>query len=121
LTVNRSSFLLSHTIYLSHLDDIIEQQMTMSDATMFWIDTLYHSNLSQSLQLTFHRHRLNDENHNGREISVEFDFGEHISCYFLTYASSNNLAPIHVPLTSCYIFLLKLAKGGLNVAGKSVQ
>jgi non-ribosomal peptide synthetase component F len=124
LTVNKNIFLLLHIISVSDLDAVIEQQMSMTGASMFWFDTLYDCNLDRSLQLPFDRYRLADEHRTGRGISVEFDFGEYISRYFLTYASSNDIVPKHVALTCYHIFLFELTNGerdlciGMNTHGR---
>jgi hypothetical protein len=85
--------------------------MSMSGASTFCYNTLYNYNLDQSLSLPFDRYRLKDEDRTARGISREFDFGEHISHYFLTYVLSNDIAPKYMPLVCYYIFLFKLMNG----------
>ena len=98
--------------------------MSMTGASMFWLDTLYDCDLDRSLPLPFDRYRLADENRTGRGMSVSFDFGEHISHNFLTYGSTNDVAPIHVALASYYALLFKLTNGerdlcvGMNTHGR---
>ena len=65
--------------------------MPMTAANMFWLDTLHDCKLDQSLPLPFDRYRLSNEHRTGRGISISFDFGQHLSHHFLTYASSNNI------------------------------
>ena len=50
------SFFIIH--YLYYLDAIIEQQMPMTGASMFWLDTLHDCNLDQSIPLPYDRYRL---------------------------------------------------------------
>ena len=56
------------------LDAIIEQEMSMTGASMFWLDTLHDSHLDRSLPLPYDRYRLTDEHRTGRGTSVSFDF-----------------------------------------------
>ncbi|CAF3805198.1 unnamed protein product, partial [Rotaria sp. Silwood1] len=45
---------------------IIEQQMPMTAASMYWRDTLRGYNINHSLPLPFDRYRLSDERRTGR-------------------------------------------------------
>jgi hypothetical protein len=80
----------------------------MTVASNFWLDTIYDSNLNQSLSLPFDGYPLQNELRTGHGISVSFDFGEDLSYHFLTYASSKHVAPIYVALASYYTLLFKL-------------
>ncbi|CAF1216376.1 unnamed protein product [Adineta steineri] len=94
---------------LRYLDyAVIEQQMSMTGATMFWLDTLYDCKLDQSLSLPYDRHRLMREHRTNRTTSISFDFGQDLSHHFLTYASSNNIKHEHLALAIYFIFLFKL-------------
>ncbi|CAF1469100.1 unnamed protein product [Adineta steineri] len=97
---------------LRYLDySIIEQQMPMSGASMFWLDTLHDYHLDQSLPLPYDRYRLTNEHRTGHTTSVGFDFGLDLSHYFLIYASSNNIKHEHLALAIYFIFLFKLTNG----------
>src|SRR5689334_9592103 len=98
-------------IFLSYLDAVVEQQMSMTAASMFWLDILHDCNLDRSLPLPYDRYRLFDEHPTGRGISVSFDFGEDLSNQFLVYASSNNINSQHLALACYYVFLFKLTSG----------
>ncbi|CAF1180004.1 unnamed protein product [Adineta steineri] len=87
----------------------IEQQMSMTGATMFWLDTLYDCKLDQSLSLPYDRHRLMREHRTNRTTYISFDFGQDLSHHFLTYASSNNIRHDHLALAIYFIFLFKLS------------
>ncbi|CAF4315463.1 unnamed protein product, partial [Rotaria sordida] len=69
----------------------IEQEMSMTAASMFWLDTLHDCNLDESLPLPFVRYRLSDEHRTDRGISFSFDFGEDLSHAFLSYSSSHGI------------------------------
>ena len=103
------------------LDSVIEQQIPMTAASMFWLDTLHNCNLDQSLPLPFDRYRLSDEHRTGRGTTVSFDFDEHLSQAFSSFASSNNISLEHLALASYYVFLFKLTNGerdlciGMNI------
>jgi non-ribosomal peptide synthetase component F len=103
------------------LDAIVEQQMPMTAANMFWLDTLHDCNLDQSLPLPYDRYRLFDEHRTSHGTSVSFDFSQHLSHHFLSYASLNNINPQHLSLALYYAFLFKLTNGerdlcvGMNV------
>jgi non-ribosomal peptide synthetase component F len=107
-----------------YLDAVIEQQMPMTGASMFWLDALHDCNLDQSLPLPYDRYRLSDEHRTGRGTSISFDFGQDLSHHFLTYASSNNIQPQHLALAIYYAFLFKLTNGerylciGMNTDGR---
>ncbi|CAF1209790.1 unnamed protein product [Adineta steineri] len=97
---------------LRYLDyAFIEQQMSMIGASMFWLDTLHHCKLDQSLPLPFDRYRLSNEYRTGRGTSISFDFGQDLSRHFLIHASSNNISLEHLTFTIYFIFLFKLTNG----------
>ncbi|CAF1561952.1 unnamed protein product, partial [Adineta steineri] len=54
---------------------VIEQQMSISGASMFWFDKLHNCHLDQSLSLPYDRYRLSNEHPTGRGTSLSFDFG----------------------------------------------
>ncbi|CAF1581740.1 unnamed protein product, partial [Adineta steineri] len=102
-------FLVLFTLLLSsYLDVAIEQQMSMTGASMFWHDTLHDYHLDQSLSLPYDRYRLPNEHRTNHITSVSFDFGQDLSHNFLTYASSNNVLLEHVTFAVYFIFLFKL-------------
>ncbi|CAF4908311.1 unnamed protein product [Rotaria sp. Silwood1] len=112
-------------ICLRYLDyAIIEQQMSMTPASLFWLETLHNYNLDRLLSLPFDRHRLSEENRTGRGTSVCFDFGEDLSQAFIAYSSSYDITVEQLALASYYTFLFKLTNGesdlcvGMNVHGR---
>ncbi|UJR06881.1 hypothetical protein I4U23_011170 [Adineta vaga] len=102
----------------------IEQQMSMTGAQMFWLDTLHNSKLDQPLSLPYDRYRLANEHRTGRGTSISFDFGQDLSHYFLSYASTNNMSLEYLSLITYFIFLFKLTNGekdlciGMNTHGR---
>ncbi|CAF1465419.1 unnamed protein product [Adineta steineri] len=97
---------------LRYLDyAVIEQQMSMTGASMFWLDTLHDCKLDRPLSLPFDRYRLSNEHRTGRGTSISFDFGEDLSHHFLTHASSNNISLQHLTFAIYFIFLFKLTNG----------
>ncbi|CAF1537341.1 unnamed protein product, partial [Adineta steineri] len=97
---------------LRYLDyAVIEQQMSMTGANMFWLDALHDCKLDQSLSLPFDRYRLSNEHRTGRGTSVSFDFGQDLSHHFLIHASSNNIPLEHLTFAIYFIFLFKLTNG----------
>ncbi|CAF3893426.1 unnamed protein product, partial [Adineta steineri] len=97
---------------LRYLDyAVIEQQMSMAGASMFWLDALHDCKLDQPLSLPFDRYRLSNENRTGRGTSISFDFGQDLSHDFLIHASSNSISLEHLALTTYYVFLFKLTDG----------
>jgi hypothetical protein len=109
------------TFVARYSDAVIEQQMSMSGARMFWLDTLHDCHLDRSLPLPYDRHRLVDERRTGHATSVSFNFSEDLSNHFLLYTSSNNIEAQHLALAYYYAFLFKLTNGerdlciGMNV------
>ena len=107
------------------LGAVIEQRMPMSGATMYWMDTLDGCNLDRPLALPYDRYRLVGEHRSGRSTCVSFDFGEHLSDEFVSYASSNGMSVGHLALGCYYVLLLKLTNGerdicvGMNVDNRS--
>ncbi|CAF0903516.1 unnamed protein product [Adineta steineri] len=103
---------------------VIEQQMSMAGASMFWLDTLHDCKLDQSLPLPFDRYRLSNEHRTDRGTSISFDFGQDLSHDFLIYASSNNISLEQLALATYYVFLFKLTNGekdlciGINTHGR---
>ncbi|CAF1583625.1 unnamed protein product, partial [Adineta steineri] len=97
---------------LRYLDyAIIEHQMSMTGASMFWLDALHDCKLDQSLSLPYDRYRLLNEHRTGRGTSVSFYFGQDLSHNFLLYASSHNIKHKYLALATYFIFLFKLTNG----------
>ncbi|CAF3766289.1 unnamed protein product, partial [Adineta steineri] len=97
---------------LRYLDyAVIEQQMSMSGASMFWLDTLHDCKLDQSLSLPFDRYRLANEHRTDRGTSISFDFGQDLSYSFLIHALSNEMSLEHLIFAIYFIFLFKLTNG----------
>ncbi|CAF1459834.1 unnamed protein product, partial [Adineta steineri] len=90
---------------------IINHQMSMTEASVFWLDTLHDCKLDQPLPLPFDRHRLSNEHRTGRGTSVSFDFGQDLSHAFLLHASSNNISLEHLTFAIYFISLFKLTNG----------
>ena len=98
-------------LFSSYLDAVTEQQMTMTGASMFWLDALHDCKLDQPLPLPFDRYRLSNEHRTGRGTSISFDFGQDLSHDFLIHASSNNISVEHLTFAIYFIFLFKLTNG----------
>ncbi|CAF0983858.1 unnamed protein product [Adineta steineri] len=97
---------------LRYLDyAVIEKQMLMTGASMFWLDVLHDCKLDQPLSLPFDRYRLANEHRTGRGTSISFDFGQDPSHDFLTHASLNNVSLEHLTFAIYFIFLLKQTNG----------
>ncbi|CAF4272018.1 unnamed protein product, partial [Adineta steineri] len=101
---------------LHYLDyALIEQQMSMTGASMFWLDTLLDCNLDRSLSLPYDRYRLLSEHRSGRGTPISFDFGQDLSYDFLNYALTNNIKLQHLALAAYYMFLFKLTNGERDI------
>ncbi|CAF4075029.1 unnamed protein product, partial [Adineta steineri] len=97
---------------LRYLDyAVIEQQMSMTGASMFWLDVLHDCKLDQPLSLPYDRYRLSNEHRTSHATSLSFDFGHDLSHDFLTHASSNNISIEHLTFAIYFIFLFKLTNG----------
>ncbi|CAF3739353.1 unnamed protein product [Adineta steineri] len=90
---------------------VIEQQMSMTGASMFWLDVLHDCKLDQPLSLPFDRFRLSNEHRTGRGTSISFDFSPDLLHHFLTHVSSNNMTIEHLTYAIYFIFLFKLTSG----------
>ncbi|CAF0971108.1 unnamed protein product [Adineta steineri] len=90
---------------------VIEEQMSMTGASMFWLDVLHDCKLEQPLPLPFDRYRLSNEPQTGRTTSISFDFGQDLSHHFLTHASSNSISLQHLTFAIYFMFLFKLTDG----------
>ncbi|CAF1468752.1 unnamed protein product, partial [Adineta steineri] len=107
---------INHNTDLRYLDyALIEQQMPMTSASMFWLDTLLGCNLDRSLSLPCDRHRLSNEHRTGHTTSISFGFGQDHSYNFLNYASTNNIELQHLALAAYYMFLFKLTNGEKDI------
>ncbi|CAF4190364.1 unnamed protein product, partial [Adineta steineri] len=94
---------------LRYLDyAVIEQQMSMTGASMFWLDVLHDCKLDQSLSLPFDRYRLANEHRTCQTTSISFDFGQDLSHDFLLHASSNDISLEHLTFAINFIFLFKI-------------
>ncbi|CAF4238711.1 unnamed protein product, partial [Adineta steineri] len=97
---------------LRYLDyAVIEQQMSMTGASMFWLDILHDCKLDQPLSLPFDRYRLANEHQTGHATSISFDFGQDLSHDYLTHVSSNNISLEYLTFAIYFIFLFKLTNG----------
>ncbi|CAF3939141.1 unnamed protein product [Adineta steineri] len=96
---------------ITNEDAVIEQQLLMSGAKMFWLDNLHDCKLDQSLPLPYDRYRLANEHRTYRGTSVSFDFGQDLSQYMIIYASSNNISLEHLTFAIYFIFLFQLTNG----------
>ncbi|CAF1345920.1 unnamed protein product [Adineta steineri] len=85
--------------------------MSMTGASIFWLDVLHDCKLDQSLSLPYDRYRLSNEHRTNRATSISFDFGQDLSHHFLLYASSNNIKHKRLALATYFIFLFKLTNG----------
>ena len=85
--------------------------MTMTSASMFWLDALHDCKLDQPLPLPFDRYRFSNQHRTGRVTSISFDFGQDLSHDFLIHASSNNISLEHLTFAIYFIFLFKLTNG----------
>ncbi|CAF1559399.1 unnamed protein product, partial [Adineta steineri] len=109
---NYTQFFVLFKLLLSpYLDAVIEQKMSMTAASMFWLDALHDYHLDQSLSLPYDRYRLMNEHRTNRTTSISFDFGQDLSHQFLMYASLNNIKHEHLSLATCFIFLFKITNG----------
>ncbi|CAF3913293.1 unnamed protein product [Adineta steineri] len=110
---------------LRYLDyAVIEQQMSVTGASMFWLDALHDCKLDQSLLLPYDRYRLSNEHRTGRGTSISFDFGQDLSHDFLIHALSDHMSLEQLALATYYVFLFKLTNGekdlciGINTHGR---
>ena len=103
---------------------MIEQQMSMTAASMFWMDTLHDYHLDRSLSLPYDHYRVLDEHRTGRGTSISVDFGQDLSHHFLLYALSNGITVEDLSLACYYVFLFKLCNSetdlcvGMNIDGR---
>ncbi|CAF1544660.1 unnamed protein product, partial [Adineta steineri] len=101
---------------LRYLDyAVIEQEMSMTGASMFWLDVLHDCKLDQPLSLPFDRYRLANEHPTGHTTSISFDFGQDLLHAFLTHASSNIISFEHLTFAIYFIFLFKLTNGQTDI------
>ncbi len=106
---------------MNYLDAVIEQQMSMTAASTYWIEHLHNYKIDRSLLLPFDRHRLSNEHDTGYGTSITFDFGQDLSQLFVTYSSLYNIKFEYLTLACYYVFLFKLSNGekdlciGMNI------
>src|SRR5258708_3846257 len=107
VNINISDLLFASSYFsLSYLDANIEHQMPMTAANSFWLDTLHDCKFNQSLSLPFDQYRLLGEHRTGRGTSISFDFDEHLSQKFISFALSNNHTTLqHLAFACFYAFL----------------
>jgi hypothetical protein len=112
------------TFVVLYSDTVIEQEIPMTGASIFWLDALHNCHVDRSLPLPYDRYRLSNEHRTGLGTSILFDFGQDLSYHFLAYASSNNITFEYLALTCYYAFLFKLTNGerdlciGMNTHGR---
>ncbi|CAF0854016.1 unnamed protein product [Adineta steineri] len=107
---------------LRYLDyALIEQEMSMTGASMFWLDALHNCKFEQPLSLPYDRYRLSNEHPTGHTTSISFDFGQDLLHAFLTQASSNIISFEHLTFAICFIFLFKLTSGQTDLSSYNHQ
>ena len=82
--------------------------MSMTAATIYWLENLHGCEIDQTLPLPFDRYRLSNEHKTDRGTSITVDFGDDLSQAFLTYSVSKNIKLEHLALACYYAFLFKL-------------
>jgi non-ribosomal peptide synthetase component F len=98
--------------------------MSVTGASIFWLDALHDCRLDQPLALPYDRHRLASEHRTGRGTSMCFDFGQDLSHHLLNYASSVEIKLEDLMLALFYAFLFKVTGGerdlcvGSNIEGR---
>ncbi|CAF3936811.1 unnamed protein product [Adineta steineri] len=97
--------------YMILKSSTINQQISITEASMFWLDVLHDCKLDQSLPLPFDRYRLANEHRTGNGTSISFNFGQDLSHDFLTHASLSNISLEHLTFAIYFIFLFKLTNG----------
>ncbi|CAF0906294.1 unnamed protein product [Adineta steineri] len=76
---------------LRYLDyAVIEQQMSMTGASMFWLDALHNCKLDQRLSLPFDRYRLSNEHRSGRTSILRRRVEEESIRYIFNLANPGN-------------------------------
>ncbi|CAF3644204.1 unnamed protein product, partial [Adineta steineri] len=91
-----------------HEHSLIEHEMSITAASMFWLDYLHDCNLGLPISLPYDRNHFLNKHLTDNQTYVTFDFGQDLSNYFLTYISSNNIKLQHMILATYYMFLFKL-------------
>jgi hypothetical protein len=99
------------SLFVLYSDAVIEHEMPMSGASMFWFDALHDCDLDRSLPLPHDQYRLVDQHRTGRGRSISFDFDQDLSYQFLLCASSNDISLQFLTLACYYAFLFKLTNG----------
>ncbi|CAF1456475.1 unnamed protein product [Adineta ricciae] len=89
----------------------ILQKVSMSDANTFWMNVLRDCELNRLLPLPYDRHRLLNENQTSHRALFSFDFGEDLTRYIFTYASSKNIPFRDIMIASFCAFLFKICNG----------
>lgn len=103
---------------------MIEQEMSMTAASMFWLDSLHDYDFNRSLSLPFDHYRLSEQHRTGRGISISFDLSQDVFHHLLTYSSLNKITMEELLLATYYTFLFKLTNGekdlciGMNTSGR---
>ncbi|CAF4271067.1 unnamed protein product, partial [Adineta steineri] len=99
----------THLRYLDYA--VIEQQMPMTGASMFWLDALHDCKLDQPLSLPYDRYRLSNEHRTCHATSLSFDLDPNLLQYFLIYSSFNGISFQHLTFAIYSLFLFKLTNG----------
>jgi NRPS condensation-like uncharacterized protein len=107
---------------LQYIDYAVHERLI--DTTLsrqFWHSQLVGYNLQRSLSLLLDRHLSSTDQRSGLASSAEISFNNDLSTTFLHYASSHQVTPFQLALSTFYAFLFKLTHGETDLCITSIN
>jgi hypothetical protein len=107
---------------LQYIDyTVYERLIDTTSSQEFWHSQLAGYCLQRPLALPVDRHRPSTDQRSGLASEVQISFNNHISTAFLHYASSHQVTPFQLALTTFYAFLFKLTHGERDLCITSIN
>ena len=107
---------------LQYIDYAVhERVMDTTSSKQFWLSQLSGCNLQRPSSLHADRHSSSTNQRSGLASSVQISLSNKVSMAFLNYASSHELTPFQLGLSTFYAFLFKLTHGENNLCIASIN
>jgi NRPS condensation-like uncharacterized protein len=107
---------------LQYIDYAVhERVIDTTSSQQFWYSQLVGYNLQRPLLLPADRHRSSTDQRSGLTSAAQISFNNDISTAFLHYASSHQVTPFQLGLSTFYAFLFKLTHGESDLCIASIN
>jgi hypothetical protein len=100
---------------------VYERVIDTTSSRQFWHSELVGYDLQHSFSLPLDRHRSSTDQRSGLASSAQIRFDNNTSTAFFNYASSHQVTPFQLGLSTFYAFLFKLTHGESDLCIASIN